>query len=167
MKINKTLVLLFLLTVNLTPAAFSQVTKAKPVILNNISIIATGGFEIDSAYLNYEDGTPVLTGNITQLDRKIVMWIIIKKGWKDMNGKINIGASESILSDKAVVILENLQLFPAGSDEGTLEDGRYVSLNAVITKLDDAIPYFTAKFKVWDKNGTGKISGSYIFAVKE
>jgi hypothetical protein len=147
--------------------ASAQIAKKKPVLRNNITLTATGGFEIDSAYLAFEDGERIPNGNVTEVNKKIVMWIIINKGWKETNGKVKIGAAENILTDKGVTVLKSDELFPAGSDEGTIEDARYISLKAVITSLTRKIPYFVVKFRVWDKNGTGKISGSYRFKVKQ
>jgi hypothetical protein len=146
---------------------FSQIVKKNTVLLNKISLTATGGFEVDSAFLEYEDGSTVATGNQTELNKKIVLWIIINKGWTDSAGRVKIGAAEKILTDKGIVILNEENLFPQGKDEGSVADARYISLNAVITSVTKKILYFKVLFKVWDKRGTGKISGSYIFTLKQ
>lgn len=146
---------------------YSQSGGKSPILENNIQLTATGGFQVASAYLAYEDGSRVPKGNKAKLNQKVFVWIIISNGWKSINGKIKVGAAQSIVTDQGNVIIDEKNLFPPGKDEAKLEDGRFISLNARVTALPKKIPYFTVKFSVWDKNGNGKITGSYKLVVKE
>lgn len=166
MQKNKAIVICILLQILFASTGYNQVAINKPVLLNNISLTTTGGFVVDSAYLLYEDFTPIDKGNSTLLNKKIILWLIIKKGWTVIDGNIRVGASETILNDRNEVILKQDELFPDGNDIASLEDARYISLKAVITEITKKIPYFKVNFSVWDKNGKGKITGTYRFVVK-
>ncbi len=166
MQKNKAIVICILIQMMFASTGYNQVAIKKPVLLNNISLTATGGFVVDSAYLLYEDFTEVKKENITFLNKKIIMWIVIKKGWTVNDGMVKVGASETILTNRNEVVLKQDELFPEGNDVASIDDARYISLKAVITEMKNEIPYFKVNFSVWDKNGSGKITGTYRLVVK-
>ncbi len=150
-------------------------TKAKPLakpiitqpvfkteIKNGIKLIATGGVLVSKTYLMFEDGSTVPADNTVDINQKIFMVLEIKGGWVAIDSNIQIGASETILSSDGRKILSAADLF---KDLKTIsiEDSKFITLKAVITNQDKVIPFFTVQFEVWDKQGKGRIKGSYRF----
>jgi hypothetical protein len=60
------------------------------------------------------------------------------------------------------VFLDEPALLGQSIPNGTsLENARYITLYATITKLDKLYDYFLVSFKVWDKKTNNSLSGSY------
>lgn len=158
-----------LLTLLISSAGVQAQTKIKPkapVISNGIQIKASGGFKIKSAKLSFaETGEDVPPDNTAQIGQKVNLLIEIEEGWNVTDGRVHPGASEKIVTNTGNIILKEDDLFASLTD-ASAEDARYITLNAVITSMTRKISYFIVSFKVWDKDGPGKITGSYRLKIR-
>jgi hypothetical protein len=171
-KIISLLIISFGLVCNLS--AQIKTTKPKPEpksqqvtnVTNNIKMVSNG-FKVESAYLVFEDETPVPNDNKIDLNQKVNLRIIIDSGWTLVNGKVYPGGSEKIILSTGAVVLKSDDLFAAYTETGVDEaDARYITLKAVITKMEDKSKHAIITFKVWDKKGRNTITGSYKLFIK-
>jgi hypothetical protein len=128
-------------------------------IRNDINIKAEG-IDLSQAFLLYDDGTLVPETNETGVGKPVKMRLIIDGGWKEQDGKVSIGASEKIETSDGGLVLDEKDLF-ADMPIINADDAKVITLTANISSLDKLYDYFLVSFKVWDKNGTGQITGSY------
>jgi hypothetical protein len=155
----------------------AQIKKAKPKpvqtgsqevtnVTNNIKM-QSNGFKVESAYLVFEDETPVPYDNKVDINQKVNLRIIVDSGWAIIDNKVYPGASEKIILSSGGVVLKSDDLFTAYTETGVSpEDARYITLKAIITKIDDKRNHVIVTFKVWDKKGTNTITGSYKLYIK-
>lgn len=134
-------------------------------IKNNIQL-EEHGMKVEQAFLLFDDNTLVPESNETTVGKKIFLRLILYKGFKEKNGKVYPGASETIETNDGQVVLNENDLFSAYASGVASADAQFITLTAVITKLDRLYDYFVVKFKVWDKNSDGYVSGSFKFYVK-
>ena len=130
-------------------------------IKNGIKI-KMGGLTVTKAYLADEDGKEKKL-NTTNLNEAIYINLEIT-GWLIKNGKVNLGASEKIITDKNLLILYEDDLFPGKTDYDA-EDAKYIHVKAIITSIQGDIKFFTVKFRVWDKNNGNEVTGTYSFSI--
>jgi hypothetical protein len=134
-------------------------------VLNDISIEAEGGVEVYRAFLSYENGNLVPTGNSTSPGKPVYLNLNITKGWKEEMGEVSIGASEKISTDNGTIVLDEPDLFKNYTSISA-DDAKFIKLKAVVNSMSGPIKYFVVDYKVWDKNGDGVIKGSYRFYVE-
>ncbi|MGZ3852858.1 MAG: hypothetical protein ACXVBX_08710 [Flavisolibacter sp.] len=135
-------------------------------IANDISIATSGGVELNRTFLSYESDEPVPSSNTTSVGKAIYLNLVLSKGWKEEMGEVSIGASQKISTDDGTVVLDNADLFD-NYKSISAEDAKYIKIKAVVNKLTPNIKYFIVDYKVWDKNGSGMIKGSYRFYVNK
>ena len=130
-------------------------------IYNNIRLNASG-VKVDKAYLLFDDGQRVPDDNFVDFKSPVKMQILIDSGWVKENGKVLLGASEKIITEKGEVVVEEADLFQKYPDGISVEDSKSIYLSAIL-KLKEGIPptSFTVSFRVWDKKGDGSVEGSY------
>ena len=130
-------------------------------IYNNIQLNASG-VKVDKAYLLFDDGQRVPDDNFVDFKSPVKMQILIDSGWVEENGKVLLGASEKIITEKGEVVVEEADLFQKYPDGISVEDSKSIYLSAIL-KLKEGIPptSFTVSFRVWDKKGDGSVEGSY------
>lgn len=142
-------------------------TENGAVISNGINITSSG-VKLKSATLQLEDGKRVPDDNMVGLNEKIIMIIELDSTWTIENERTFIGASERISTNTGYDVLSAADLFSDYDATGVSPtDAKYIRLNAVITKSDDAVSYYLVDFKVWDKKGSGVIKGNYKFYLKK
>jgi len=134
-------------------------------ITNNISIKATGGAKVNSAFLTYPNGDTVPEDNIARIGQKIQLNLYVD-GWLEEKGKVFLGAGEKIATDHGEVVLDEPDMFLSYSDGISPEDAKIISIRAVITRMDKKFDFFVVSFRVWDKKGNGVITGNYKLRVK-
>ena len=135
-------------------------------LLNGIELNAKE-VEVYRASLSLETGDLVPSNNTVALGDRISMTLNIINGWKEIDGKSFLGASEIITTDNGTTLLDTGDLF-ASNDEGlTASDAKLISLKARVTD-SPAVPveYYMVSFRVWDKKGNGEITGKYKFYIK-
>ncbi|MBL0145613.1 MAG: hypothetical protein IPP48_07495 [Chitinophagaceae bacterium] len=151
------------------PTKITPKPKPEPVnanITNNIRLTSKG-FKVAKAYLVYEDETPVLPDNKVDTNQKVILRLIIDSGWTNLEQKAYPGASEKIVMLTGEIILKEDDLFSSYTETGVdINDAKYISLMAVITKMDYKKRQVIVSFKVWDKKGESTITGSYKLFIK-
>lgn len=140
------------------PVTAASATQIK----NGIKLTATGGVVVDKAYLLFEDGSSVAAGNQVEVNQKILLVLEIQKGWVAVDDNVQIGGKEIITTSSGDLVIKSEDFF-ANLKTISVEDSKYITLKAVITNQTKYYPYFVVKFEVWDKQGKGKIIGSYRF----
>ncbi|MEO7984064.1 MAG: hypothetical protein ABI688_08275, partial [Bacteroidota bacterium] len=130
-------------------------------LYNHISLDASG-IKVDKAYLLLDNGQRVPDDNFVDFKGPVKMQLLIDSGWVEENGKVLLGASEKIVSEKGDVIVDEADLFQKYPDGISVEDSKAIYLSAIL-KLREGIPptYFIVSFRVWDKKGNGFAEGSY------
>ena len=145
--------------------------KAEGSSSNNNSNIRNGisvksqGLKVDQAFLQFEDGKLVPADNKVDVGQKVIMKLILS-GWKAVNGKVAIGASEKISTDDGQTVLDEQDLFANYTDGVDVKAAEGITLSAVITGVDKLYKYFEVSFKVWDKNSNDNVTGSYRLHLK-
>ena len=169
-----TMMLLFIAVLQNITAQKSKpvpVAKAKPhtvqtKIKNNIQL-KSNGFKVKEAYLKFDDGTKIPDDNKVDTNQRINMVLIIDDGWKITDSLVYPGASEKITLSTGAEVLKIDDLFTAYDETGVSAiDARYITLKAVITRINNKKNYIIVSFKVWDKKGTSSLTGSYKLFIK-
>lgn len=130
-------------------------------VYNNIQINASG-VNVDKAYLLFDNGERVPDDNFVDFNGPVKMQILVDSGWVEENGKVLLGASEKIITEKGEVVVDEADLFQKYPDGISAEDSKSIYLSATV-KLKEGTPptSFTVSFRVWDKKGDGFVEGSY------
>ena len=144
----------------------STVVKDGTTITNNITLDVKG-VKVKKATLLLPDNTQVSDDNMVNVNQKIKLVLFIEDGWTLKNGKNYIGGSEKIVASNGQVVVDAADLFADYTTSGIdPEDAKIISLSAVITQEAGSSNYYEVTFRVWDKAGTGEITGSYRFSIK-
>ena len=126
------------------------------------------GFKVSAAALYFDNDARVPEDNTVALEERINLLITIESGWKLEGEKAFPGGSEIIKLSTGAVVLTSDDLFKSYEETGVSPgDAKYITLKAIITKLDDKKKYIIVTFRVWDKKGPGEITGSYKFYIKK
>ena len=133
-------------------------------IRNGINV-KSQGLKVEQAFLLFDDGKLVPPDNKVDVGQNVRLRLILS-GWKPVNGKVAIGASEKIATDEGRVVLDEKDLFANLTDGVDPKDAGVVTLSAVITQIDKLFKYFEISFKVWDKNSSDNVTGSYRLYLK-
>ena len=152
------------------PSSAPDTTRAGqrqgPSFLNNITINTKGGARLSGAYLTDENGSLLPPQNTLNAGDTVYLHLQVAEGWITQNGRIRIGAEQSIKTSKGEPVLNARDLLShlPGMPE---KEGARLLLPAVIARTRRGIDYFIVQFRVWDQKGPGEISGSYRLSVKE
>lgn len=141
----------------------TAVSKNGDRIYNEISL-QTNGVKVDKAYLAFDDGENVPDNNMVDFTQPVKLIISIDKGWNQKDNKVNLGASEKIMTESGQVLLDEKDLFELNYPDGmSAADSRRITLTATILLKEKIKPLttFIVSFRIWDKNGDGFIQGSY------
>jgi len=84
--------------------------KSGARILNEIKL-ESSDLKIEKAYLAFADGERVPEDNIVDFSQPIKMIIVFESGWKETDGRVNLGASEKITAKGGEVLLNEKNLF--------------------------------------------------------
>jgi len=168
-------------------SGFAQTTKAKPAAkpvakpvkkpvaakpavektFDNGIKLSMKGFVVSSAKLYFEDGSVVPDDNTVEIDQKVVMQVVLDTGYKVTGGKVFPGGSEKITLSDGYEVLTSGDMFTQYDATGVSpEDGKYISLKAVMKQLDDKSKAVNVSFKIWDKKSSSVITGSYQLHIK-
>jgi hypothetical protein len=152
---------------NSAPAPEDRITytnKEGTLISNGIAL-ETKGVKVSRAFLLYDNSTAVPPGNKTAEGRVVRLRLLVDNGWAEEDGRVSLGASETIHTDKGQVVLDEKDLF-AGMPLLDARAARAITLTATISKLGRHHNNFIVSFRVWDKRGPGEIRGSYKLVVE-
>ena len=134
------------------------------LISNGIELEAKG-VKISRAFLLYDNSTLVPPGNKTIEGRPVKLRLVVEEGWKEIEGKVALGASETIQTDKGQLVLHEPDLFAKDLIFDTAA-AKAITLTATISKLGRKQNHFIVSFRIWDKNGTGEVKGHYKLYVQ-
>lgn len=147
------------------PSSKDATTEKTTSKIRNGIQLKTNGLKVEQAFLSYEDGSLVSNENKIDVNQKVILRLIMD-GWKEENGKVMIGATEKLTTSKGQTILDTEDLFSAYAEGVDAKDAKYITLTAVITRLDELYDYFLVEFRVWDKKSGGDVTGSYKLYLK-
>ncbi len=137
----------------------------KGAIIKNDIVLDAKDVKVKQAYLVNEVRTP-LDKNEIKLGEKIRCVIVLDSGWTKYNGISFIGTSEKILTDNGKVLLDEPDLFKDYTESGvSATDAEVVSINANITEKATGVDTYKVQFRIWDKKGSGEVTGSFKFKV--
>lgn len=147
------------------PLVKSEVsTPAQAKIRNNIQV-QSNGVKVEQAFLTYEDGTLVPADNVTAINKKLLLNLVVS-GWEEKDGSVQLEASEKVTTSEGQVILDVPDLFTqSGLQSLSAKDARYLRLNVVITGINELSDYYKVEFKVWNQYTQQFIYGTYQFSV--
>lgn len=138
-------------------------TNSGARILNEIKLEATD-LKIEKAYLAFADGEMVPEDNIVDFAQPVKLVIVFESGWNEIDGKVNLGASEKITVQGGEVLLDEADLFAKNLPNGmSAEDAKTIALSATIKLTREIKPLtsFTVNFRIWDKNSKAAVQGEY------
>jgi hypothetical protein len=141
-------------------------TNEEGTLISNGIALETKGVKVSRAFLLFDNSTLVPPDNKTTPGRRVKLRLVIGEGWKELEGKVALGAAETIETDKGQVVLHEKDLF-ATAPIIDAEAAKAITLNATISKLGRKTPYFLVRFRVWDKQGDGEVKGSYRLYVEQ
>ena len=178
------LIVPFYIAIMLTSCEFSVSTKknnpvaTKEVLSNESSgpmkgAIIRNDIELDAkdvkvkeAYL-LDDNNQLLEQNETKSGQRVRCSVVFDTGWTKFDGKSFIGASEKIMTEDGRVILDEPDLFKDYSVTGlSAKDAGLISVAAIITQKVPGVNNYKVQFHIWDKKGSGEVTGSFKFKVK-
>ncbi|HYH13609.1 MAG TPA: hypothetical protein VD794_00220 [Flavisolibacter sp.] len=145
-----------------TKTKTSSSTSTK--IRNDIQL-QSKGLKVSQAFLVYDDGRLVPEDNATNVGQPVNLRLIIEDGWKQKDGKVFVGASERIESSEGDLLLDEKDLFQNITSVRP-EDAQYITLTATVSKLNKLYDYFLVSFRVWDKNGSGEVTGNFKLRIQ-
>lgn len=139
----------------------AAVVKEGTRIYNNISLQTTG-VKVNKAWLIFDNGDRVPDDNFVDFKQPVRIQFSIDSGWVEKNGRVLLGASETITDEKGRIVLQEDDLFQSYPEGISAANAKVIYLSASLTLKENASPAsFTVSFRVWDKNGDGTIKGSY------
>jgi hypothetical protein len=132
-------------------------------VRNDIKL-ETNNVKLEKAYLVFNDGSNIPEDNIVDFSKEIKMIVVVDSGWKELNGKVNLGASEKI-TVLGKVLLDEKDIFAKDLSSTGIspEDAKIIGLTASIELKSEVRPLttFLVSFNIWDKNSEAFVKGSY------
>ena len=114
-----------------------------PRIKNEIRL-TENGVKVEKAYLVFESGKKVPEGNVVDFSEPIKLIIVIEGGWKEVDGRVMLGASERIEIENEGMVLDEEDLFSEGFEIGmSPEDAKTIALSAIIRLKKEVAPLKT------------------------
>lgn len=159
-------------TVTTTPKEETNAEGKKDIVHNTSKIkngitFETNTLKATQAFLMLEDGSLLNDENTVSIGQIVKMRLLIEGGFKIVNDKVKLGASEKITTNSGELVLNEEDLFKAYEADGIApKDAEYITLMAEITKLDKLYDYFLISFRVWDKQSNAEVKGSYKLYIK-
>jgi hypothetical protein len=132
-------------------------------IRNGIQLKATG-LSVSQAFLLDQNGNLVNDDNTVKVNEYLNLRLIIDD-WTVKDGKVKLGASEKVETSDKELVLDEKDLF-ASINEVDPVDAKAITLKVVLQRVTKLYDYYLVSFRVWDKNGTGEVTGSYKFNIK-
>lgn len=137
-------------------------------LYNGITLNSSGNVHVKRAYLTDEKGERIAEGNYVEPISKTYINIVLDSGWSVENGKSFLGASQKVVTDGGTVILDEADMFSSMDAEGVdPEKAKTLNLSLTLNPKGNVPPTgLTVNFRVWDKKGSGEITGQYKLNTK-
>jgi hypothetical protein len=133
-------------------------------VRNDIAI-KTKGLEVEQAFLLFDGGKLVPQDNKVEVGQRVDLRMLIK-GWKAVNGKVFLGASEKITTDEGQTVLDEQDLFASFTDGVSEADAGVITISATISRIDKLFKYFEVSCRVWDKQSDDNATAVYRLYLK-
>jgi hypothetical protein len=148
----------------LSPGA---VMKDGAALYNDVNLSATG-VKVNRAFLTNAKNEKIQPGNFVAPNEKVFLNIIVDSGWVATDGRCYLGASEKVVTHQGNELLNEADLFSSMDETGASDkDAKIISLSVLLKLPENAPPNnFHVSFRVWDKKGTGEITGDYKLYTK-
>jgi hypothetical protein len=153
---------------NKPKAGYAKTVMKDGIMTSNDISLNVQDIKVKKATLLYADGGQVPEGNTVDLHTKIKLNLFIEDGWRTKNGRVFLGASETMTNSDGKTIVEAEDLFKDYDNTGIdPADARLIKLSAIMDQ-EDANPseYYKVNFRLWDKNGSAEIVGHYKFYIR-
>jgi len=138
--------------------------ETKSSTLQNGIITVEKGLKIDHAVLLHADETPLSLPNEVTIGEEILCRLNVS-GWKAENGKVKIGAGQTIETESGDLVLDQKDLF-SSLESADLEAVGEVTLKATFTEVHESLRNFTVRFRIWDKVSNAEVTGQYKIHLK-
>ncbi len=132
--------------------------------LKNGITVEEKGLKVAKAMLLKTDGTAIGDDNTVGIGEEILCRLFVS-GWKEVDGKVQLGAGQTIETEEGNVVLEEPDLFK-NIGSASAEDAGVITLKATITELKKSIKTFVVSFRIWDKVSNDEVNGEYTFHLK-
>jgi hypothetical protein len=134
-------------------------------VKNDIDLDAKG-VKVKEAYL-MDENRNLLSENEVEEGKSVRCVVKLDTGWTKYDGKSYVGASEKIISGSGKVVLDEADLFKDYNESGvSATDAGVLSVLATITRKEPGMDDYKVQFRMWDKKGSGEVTGSFKFKVK-
>jgi hypothetical protein len=152
-----------------TGKKYKPVQKDGALLYNGIHLVSRG-VQVEKAYLVTDDEQEDRVGedNFVEILRGVKMYLLIKDGWKDTDGRVRIDASMKAVADDGTVIAEEQNMFKEYEEKGiSIEESKSISIALFVNKWTASRPV-TVKisFRVWDKQSDAFVEGDYTVHTK-
>ncbi|MBL0267450.1 MAG: hypothetical protein IPP99_01865 [Chitinophagaceae bacterium] len=138
--------------------------KDEMLLYNGIELDARN-IKVSTAYLvtNDDKGDRIDDDNVVDLEKGVKLILLIKEGWKEIEGKVWLDASMLVTNSSSETVLEKENMFAKFGEEGvSAEDAKTIGLSVNFKGWDSAKPdTYTVRFKVSDQKGDASLEGSY------
>jgi hypothetical protein len=139
--------------------------KDGALLYNGIHLV-TRGVQVDKAYLTTDEDRPerIDEDNFIDIKKGVKMVLHLKDSWKELDGKVRIGASMEAKFDNGALLVKEQDLFKDYDKEGIAPaDSKIISLSLYLKEnLTSGRPVsIKVDFKVWDKQSDAFIEGNY------
>ena len=141
----------------------AAITTASGDLKNGITV-EEKGLKVTKAMLLTADGTAINDDNTVGIGDEILCRLFVS-GWQVTNGKVKLGAGQTIETEEGNLVLDEPDLF-SDIESANAEDAGIVTLKATITELKKSIKTFVVGFRVWDKVSNAEVKGEYTFHLK-
>lgn len=126
--------------------------------------IRENGLKVEQAVLLKEGGEPLGEDNKVGIGEQVYCRLIVS-GWKEENGRVKLGAAETIFDNEGKIVTQDEDIFKDLTD-ASATDARIITLTAKITTLHKSIHEFKVNFRVWDKVSNAALEGTFPFYLK-
>lgn len=134
--------------------------------IRNGVTLNTKALVVDQAYLTFEDGSLVPEGNQVSYGQKITLHIVIRNGWKSEDDSLSLGASQKVVTETGMTLLDNKDLFD-GYGYVSAEDSKLIRLSVTTAVGSGLFDKYFVSFKIWNKETVQEVTGKYQLNMAE
>lgn len=138
----------------------AEQTNSRAQILNRVTVHESGGLKISRAFLTTESGELLNARNRISVGETVYLNLVVAQGWMAENGVVSPGASQTITTGEGEPVLSSPDLFGGNAPIEEAKAGQ-IRLKTIITNSRPDTRTFVVRYRVWDKKGSGEVTGSY------
>jgi len=149
---------------NKTADHLETVLNSADKIRNQIQWEGAGGLQVVAAFLMSEEGALIDNSNLIEPGSRIQL-ILRLSGWELVDNKVQVGVGQQLTNSNGKLLTRNNDIFE-GSGPVSGEDAKVFTLSIEVLNTTTIYPYYKADFKIWNKNASQYVRGSYQFRLK-